>query len=237
MPLTCLTSAGLLHSTRQERRSEGGGENNRKIRGKKPPKMSSLCIPTGSALEMHNPPAAPSFQDFGDMTGNSPCLSCAHLWGKVLLTRAGLIEVLQPRSLQDSDGTSALSQQKQKEPPGEDPVLQLSETGLNPGLCPSASPVCPTHLKDTNIISLLFSSPPPCSPPSHNKGESPNPSSFLPKTRAPAEQLMPTSRAEPSTTNGLKSPHCTETSLQKQLYFTQTLLNCPGLLLRFLSHH
>lgn len=69
---------------------------------KKSPKMSSHRTPTGSFLEIHSPPATPNFQDFGDMTGNLPWLSCTHLWGKLLLTRLGLILILQPHSLQYS---------------------------------------------------------------------------------------------------------------------------------------
>lgn len=75
--------------------------------------------------------------------------------------------------------------------------------------------MCLPLLQETNIISHCFFS----SFPQPDQGESPNPSSFLPKTCAPAEQLVPTSRAEPSTTKRAKEPSLQKDQLTKTAVF------------------
>lgn len=169
------------------------------------------------------------FHDFGDtlpmLIITLPISSALSLYK--LLTGAGLGQALQLLTLKD---LLLLGPGKGKGATRRGPGSGMRAA---PGLrAPPPTDASPSPARDKHHLSLLFSSFP-----QPDQGESPNPSSFLPKTCAPAEQLVPTSRAEPSTTNGLKSPHCTETSLQKQPYFTPTLLNCPGLLLHFLSHH
>lgn len=187
----------------------------------------------GSALEVPTPPPL-NFHDFGDATGNTCYCSLSQPISAPEQTSAHRSWPHPGSAAPGPVGsTPALSQGRQKVPPGEDPALQPAlRDWTEPRVLSFPLPHMSSSLARQNIISHCFFPLPPS-----NQGESPNPSSFLPNTRAPAEQLVPTSRAEPSTTNGLKSPHCTETSLQKQPYFTQTLLNCLGLLLHFLSHH
>lgn len=183
----------------------------------------------GSVLKMA---PYPDCHNYGDITGNTCYCLLFQLLHTLLLTGASLTRALhRARTIH-----FCFVLGKEESSLGEDPALQPAEADGSPSYV-LTPPKCVFLTCKTQTSSLIaFFLPPPTPPAPPKQSESPNPSSFLPKTRAPAEQLVPTSRAEPSTTNGLKSPHCTETSLQKQPYFTQTLLNCPALLLRFLSH-
>lgn len=117
--LTSSTPAGPLQSTRQERGSKDGDGNNSTVHGKKPPKKVISLLP------------------YGLCSGNAQPPKLSRLWGhhrKFSLSQ--LCSTLGQTSAHQSwphPGAAApqpvgfipaLSQEKQKEPPGEDPILQ-----------------------------------------------------------------------------------------------------------------